>query len=135
LKVLFDANVLVSILIAESASVPQLALEHCGTLKAEVLVTTTALDEVQRTLRKKFRMDESRVSALLKGIREAVEVVADAPDLGLQLPDPDDAHLFDAAVFADVDILITGDKALWSVKVPGCRLKVMSPRLFIESHS
>ncbi len=134
MKVLFDANVLVSMLVAEKASAPQMALEHCGTLKAEVFVTATALEEVERVLRKKFRMDEPRIGALLQGIRESIEVVADAPELGWQLPDPDDAHLFDAAIYVGADCIITGDKALWTVKVTGSDLKVMSPRSFLESY-
>lgn len=132
MKALFDANVLISALTAQQVSVPQLALERCEELGARPYVSARAFDEVRRILDKKFKLDAARLKAVMAGLRASVELVEDAPELDWQLPDPDDAHLFDAALYIGADCIVTGDKALWTVIVPGSSLKVISPRVFLE---
>lgn len=135
MRAIFDANVLISALTAKQLSVPQLALEHCEGLGARPYVTPQVLAEVGRILRDKFKLPAPKLRAVLLGLEASVESIVGAPELEWQLPDPDDAHLFDAAVFIGADCIVTGDKALWTVRVPGTHLKVISPRIFLESYS
>jgi predicted nucleic acid-binding protein len=93
------------------------------------------LAEVGRILGGKFKLPPAKLRTVLIELEGSVETVQGAPELAWQLPDPDDAHLFDAAVFIGADCIVTGDKALWTVQVPGIRLKVISPRIFLESYT
>lgn len=134
MKAIFDSNVLISALTARQVSTPQLALERCEELGTRPLVTAKAMEEVERILAGKFKLAPKLLQSVLAGLRGSVEVLEAVPELDWDLPDPDDAHLFDAAVFMGADCIVTGDKALWTVKTPNSAFKVISPRVFIESY-
>jgi predicted nucleic acid-binding protein len=135
LKVLFDANVLLSALTTRSLSVPLLALESCEQRGERPYTTKTALAEVRRHLLGKFKVPAQDADRALDRLASAMSIVTGAPELPWSLPDPDDAHLFDAAVFIDADLIVTGDKALQGLRFPGLKTRVLSPRAYLDLES
>jgi putative PIN family toxin of toxin-antitoxin system len=81
-------------------------------------------------LRKKFRFDPERVSALLEEIMANGIPVAARP-LAIRLPDPDDEPFLEIALTGAVQCLVTGNAKHYPAEARH-GVEVHSPRSFIE---
>lgn len=98
-----------------------------------MFLSNKCLEEVERILGKKFGWSTGEVDEAINEIKLEMEVLEPLPALEWpNLGDPDDGHLFDAAVYAKIDILISGDKLVRNYKPKGLELVVLSPREFFE---
>jgi predicted nucleic acid-binding protein len=85
-------------------------------------------DEILRALRFKFRVSEQGFTAAIR-VLEAIESLKHfaCPPVPSDFPDPDDWPILCAAVAANADLFVTGDKALLDLeKFEG--LPIIDPR-------
>jgi putative PIN family toxin of toxin-antitoxin system len=131
LRVVFDANVLVSALISRAGAPARLlALWLEG--EFELVVCQTLLDEVEKTLRRpkiSERVSRADADAFVRLLRELAESVADPKEPpAFRSADPDDDYLIAIAARERVP-LVSGDQHLLDV---GDRLPIVSPREFLD---
>jgi len=128
LKVFIDNNVLVAAYMAQGLCREVLA--YCDR-RFDMVVTEAILHEFEAVLRKKFKVPAHRIKAWLEEIRTHYLLVPEPKKVLSRCRDAsDDAHL-QAALDADCDLLISGDKDLLVLKkVEG--LPILSPRQFME---
>lgn len=128
MRVLFDTNVFVSAF--TSAGLCHQAYER-ALIRADLITSPHLLDELQRTLVKRMKLDAGlagEIVAELAGELELIEPTA--------LPQPvcrdkDDDWVLATALAGGAEILVSGDKDLLVLKeFQG--VKILSPRQFVE---
>jgi putative PIN family toxin of toxin-antitoxin system len=130
-RVVLDANVLVSALISRAGAPAQLVAFWLGG-EFELVLSEALLAEIERTLaypKIKERVAPAEAERFVRMLRALAEVVSDpeAPP-PIRSADPGDDYLLALAARESVP-LISGDAHLL---VLGDRLPVMSPRQFLE---
>jgi uncharacterized protein len=122
-KIFFDSSVLVAAL-----TFPGLCSKVLLRAIAAhtVYVSEYVIEEVSRTLRKKFPIGEDEIADRIRWLREHSIVIAFARNLDITLRDPTDIPILNAAVASNVDILVSGNKDLLEFVDPPVR--IMSPR-------
>lgn len=97
----------------------------------ELVLSSTVLNELTRTLIEKIRVPEQTVRDVVVFLRGSA-TLADAPTNPLPVVrDPDDALILGEALAGVSDVLVTGDKDLLEAGgVPGIR--ILDPRGFWE---
>lgn len=129
MKVVFDSNVWLSGLVARGlcADLLRHALQHHGHAGFELMLCAPVRDEVLRTLRDKLQATEPALDAARATMASTSEIGNGHWQPPADFPDPDDAVLFAAALAAQADLFVTGDKALLGLgAVQG--LPVVAPR-------
>ncbi len=135
MKVLIDANVLFSAAFAR-ASVPALVLKVCESNSWTVLVSGESVEEFRTALMHKAKWSPAAVAEAVASLRELAEVVE--PTLQMTWPglkDADDGHLFDAALYAGADIMVSGDRVVRNYVPPNFDIKILNPREFLERYA
>ena len=94
------------------------------------------LVEIERALVKKMRWTVAEAKLAAEGAEEGAEMILESvPGLWHGLPDPDDAHILDAAIFAGVGMVVTGDKKLAAYGTDQLRIPFVTPAKFLEIYS
>lgn len=128
MRIVCDTNVLIAALAADGLCrdivkrrLPQHAL----------FTSKGLLDELARTLRRKFRVDPKEIAFLLTYQERATLV---KPDKFKQAVcrDPDDDLVLATAVAAEADCILTGDDDLLVLK-SFAGIAILSPRAFVDS--
>lgn len=113
MRVVLDTNIFISAL--NFGGKPGILLEMALTQVFTLVVSEEILDELQRVLRVRFDSDRGAVAAALGDIRKAAMLVT--PRLTFSdCQDPDDNRILEAAVEADADLIVSGDKHLLRMK-------------------
>jgi putative PIN family toxin of toxin-antitoxin system len=100
----------------------------------ELVTAEMVLEEVERTLRVKFRMPSDLVAADLALLRRhPVHLTARAPKSS-PIPDEDDARILATALAAGAEVLVTGDRDFLDVRDRIQGSVVTDPRGFWEMH-
>jgi len=140
LRVLFDTNVLISAVLF--GGVPGSVLDAARRGEVSGFVSLHILGEFREVLmRPRFGVSEHLADALAEEIAGFCEVMAVERAEVAWSADPDDDPVVEAAVRAEVDVVITGDTHLLDLEVSGVRflapsaavLKRVSTR--VSSHS
>ena len=128
MRVLLDTNVLVSAVTTRGLC----ADVFRAVLAAHELVTCAqVLQEVRRILGMKFDVPEQLITEYLELIGQDA-IVAEPEDLPeLLIQDRDDAAIVAAAITAQAQVLVTGDRELQNLKNVG-KVRILSPRAFWE---
>jgi len=126
-KVVCDTNVLIAGMVAEGLCRDIVKRRLLG---VELITSRALLDELARTLRRKFNTDPEQVP-LLKAYRERATLVRP-----ITLPHPvcrdrDDDKVLATAVAARADIILTGDDDLL-VLANYQGIRILSPRQFVD---
>jgi predicted nucleic acid-binding protein len=100
------------------------------------LVTSNAiLDEFVGVLRQKFGVSEKNARDAAAFVRSAAEVVHPPIVLSEVDADPDDNRILECAVWAEADLIVTGDKAHLQALKTFRGIAIVRPRQFMERHS
>jgi putative PIN family toxin of toxin-antitoxin system len=131
-RVVLDANVYVSALLAPTGSPAQI-LERWADGQFDVIVSPLLLAELERVLRRlKFKrsIPVVQVDALLSALAEEGVSVADPEVHPGATPDPGDDYLVALARAADAECIVSGDTHLTQLSDP--RPPVLTPREFLN---
>jgi putative PIN family toxin of toxin-antitoxin system len=113
LKILFDTNVLIAALISRGACKD--LFDHC--LGEHALYTSPQiLQEVRRHLTVKFGYTKKETGRAINFLKINSTIINPPPLSSPVCRDPDDDKILAAAVSANVDCLISGDKDLLVLK-------------------
>ena len=130
MKVVLDANVLVSAVIARGASY-RIVTRWLEQGDLEVVVCPALLAEVDDVLgrpRIQKRIEPELSQRYLATLRRIADVVADPDSVASRIRDPDDDYLVALAREHDADFIVTGDKDL--LEWPEQRPPVITPSVF-----
>ncbi len=124
MRVFVDTNVLVAALATRGLCADLLRVvlsEH------ELVVSDAVMTGLERVLTLKLGVPDTTIGEIVSMLAEYEVVHTPAADLALELRDPDDVPILAAAVAAEVDVLLTGDRDLLAVAdfVP---IPIMRPR-------
>lgn len=111
MRLFFDSNVWISAFAMRGfcADVLEITLQHA---EFELWTSGAVVDEVMHTLQAKFILSEQaqqRASRIFEMAQRAPTGDWTPPG---DFPDPDDVPILSAALVAEVDAFVTGDKAL-----------------------
>ena len=120
MRVMIDSNIIVSA-IYNPKSKPAYVLRHVYE-KYELVLCDYIVAECYDVILRKFPHHIVAFNTLLASL--SYELVA-APRYGLVMPDPKDSPILNAAIIADVDTIVSGDKHFLSFKIK--RPKILSP--------
>ena len=126
MRIMIDSNVFVSA-IYNQKSKPALVLQHACENHTIVLcdhIVAECYDVIER----KFPQHMIVLDKLLASL--GYELVA-APRAGLTMADPKDAPILNAAILADVDIVVSGDNHFLSLDME--RPRVLTPAQYLEN--
>ena len=128
MRVFLDTNVLVA-----SVATRGLCADVFRAILAshELVSLQQVLDEVRRVLRVKLGASPGPVADFIRLLEQEAEVAPPARLPGIELNDQDDLPILGAAVAAQAEVFVTGDRELAELgTVEGMR--VVSPRQFWE---
>lgn len=119
MRVMVDANVLLSAIVFRSANMLRV-IEYASAGGNELVLSSWLLGEARRVVARKWPDRAGSLEALLLAMR--YELVQTPPDdeieWGLfEIRDPMDYPVLYSAVFADVDVFVTGDRDFAGVDV------------------
>ena len=134
LRVVLDANVLVSALISEKGS-PARLVACWQDEKFDVVVSPTILQELDRVLRyprlqERYHLPEDDIQRLLRLLgRQAIEVVP-SEELTVIKRDPTENHYLECAIAGNASVIVTGDQHL--LELEECEgVEILSPAGFL----
>jgi uncharacterized protein len=132
-RVVLDANVYVSALLAPTGSPAQI-LERWADGQFDVIVSPLLLAELERVLRRpKFKksIPVIQIDALLSALSEEGVSAADPEAQTGTTPDPGDDYLVALARAVDAEYIVSGDGHL--TQLSDARPPVLTPREFLNS--
>ena len=127
MKVVCDTNVLIAGMVAEGLCRDVVKRRLLG---VELITSRALLDELARTLRRKFSTDPEEVP-LLKAYRERATLVRPVALPSPVCRDRDDDKVLATAVAGRADIILTGDDDLL-VLANYEGIRILSPRQFVD---
>jgi putative PIN family toxin of toxin-antitoxin system len=126
LKILVDTNILISALLYPNSK-PSRTLYHVADNHALVL-SDYNIAEFRRIAKKKFSKTQSDIDLFLTELTYELILAPEAPQK--LIVDPKDAPILNAAIIANVDIIISGDKHFRSLNTE--QPKVMTAAEYME---
>jgi putative PIN family toxin of toxin-antitoxin system len=128
MRLVLDTNVLIAALLVPGTC-RELVRKRCHS--HELCASPAMLDELAETIRTKLGEKPEDIP-LFAAYAQRVQIV-DAPPLPARVSrDPDDDAVLAAAVAAQADAIITGDKDLLVLGKHG-GIQILSPRQFLDS--
>ncbi|MCK5772458.1 MAG: putative toxin-antitoxin system toxin component, PIN family [Thermoplasmata archaeon] len=109
-RVVLDSNVFISSFFWEGRERDLLRL--CKEGKVKLVVSSFILEEVEKVLIRKFRVEEHLSRSFIREIFTFSELVITTGALDVIKEDPSDDHILETAVLGNVSFLITGDNHL-----------------------
>jgi putative PIN family toxin of toxin-antitoxin system len=129
-RIVCDTNVLVSGILFGGLSRQILLLASRG--KITNYISDDILHEAKNVLlRPKFKLTPQQVIAIIALFRDTFELVYPTRQHKVVQSDPDDDRILDAAVEAQVEIIISGDKHLRSLGL-WQGIRILSPAEFVK---
>ena len=126
MKVFLDANVLISALTTHGLC-HDLVARLLDTEAHQPVVSEQVINEVARILEDKFDRPIKAFPFASELLRRLSRVADDPSFDGANIPDPDDVPIIGAALAGQVDVFITGDKALLALEAIGA-MRIAAPR-------
>lgn len=133
MKVMVDTNVLISASLGFGT--PYKAYEKAVTAPYQCVICDQIVDEMRRVYNRKFPDKVLRLEQFLAMVLTALEVVPTPTvktDEETLIRDPKDSPILKAAINANVDILVTGDKDFLESAVTHPRIMTAAEFLGLE---
>lgn len=133
-RAVLDTNVLIGALRFPGGMTDK-ALSLCLAGVARLVTSEVLLEELYGVLTEKFGLSARHGHESVAFIRSVAEVVS--PDIVLDVvkADPDDNAVLECAVWAEVDIIVTGDKTHLLPLKHFRGIPIVTPREFVERFS
>jgi len=127
-RVFLDTNVL-----ASAAATRGLCADVLREVLAshELLTSAQVLSELRRVLRTKFGVDQDLIDDFIWLMRQDTVLARPGQLPSVDIQDQDDLPILSAAISAEADVFVTGDKELLGIDRIE-KLAVLSPRQFWE---
>ncbi len=133
-RAVLDTNVLIGALLFPGGMTEK-ALSLCLAGTVRLITSEALLAELYGVLTEKFGASAENGRAAVAFIRSVAEVVTPGIVLEVVQADPDDNAVLECGVWAEVDVIVTGDKA-HLLPLKHCRgIPIISPRQFVERFS
>jgi putative PIN family toxin of toxin-antitoxin system len=114
LRVVFDTNIFISAFVIPGSRAEEAYLR--GLRRNFILYSSVAiLTETAQKLREKFGLEENKITHLLRAIANVAVIIKTHPHLHLLADEPDN-RILECAMAGTVDVIVTGDKHLLSLK-------------------
>ena len=126
MKVLVDTNILISAILYPNSK-PSKALHHVAVIHKLVL-SDYNINEFRRIAMEKFSHEQADIDLFLSEL--SFELILAPESLQRLIADPKDAPILYAAIIADVDIIISGDKHFLELNLE--RPKTMNAAEYLE---
>ncbi|MCL1862759.1 MAG: putative toxin-antitoxin system toxin component, PIN family [Defluviitaleaceae bacterium] len=123
---MIDTNVIVSAVYNPKSKTAAVLCHVCE--KHELVLCDYIIAECYDVIMRKFPQHTPVFDNLLATL--GYELVA-APRVGLEMSDPKDSPILNAAIIADVDIIVSGDKHFIELDIE--RPQVLSPTSYFET--
>lgn len=131
MKVFLDTNVLASAVATRGLCADifrEIIASH------QLILSETVIEELQRVLNDKFRLPEEIINEYIWLLRQDTRIVEEDTIPHLDFEDRSDVPILGAALKAEADVFITGDKAIQLLSKIG-DTTIHSPRSFWEALS
>jgi uncharacterized protein len=112
MKVVIDTNVLLSAFVFKGRAAT--VYHYCAAAET-ILLSEWILEELNRTLRRKFNIPEADIQDFIALLSERCSLVHPTSPLPNICRDPDDNHILQLAEHTAADFVVTGDKDLLSL--------------------
>ncbi len=129
MKLVIDSNVLIAAFATRGLC--QVLFEYCLD-SHEIVLCEEIIKEVKKNLRKKLKVPQSLLADIDTYLRESASVEKPLPVGEDVFDDKSDLPILGVAAASDSKYLITGDKALLSLRKYG-NTDIISPRSFWEA--
>lgn len=126
MRVVLDSNVIVAAFAARGLC--ESVFETCIS-SHEVFVSLKILEEVRAALSRKIRLSQDMVRDIISYLEKNTQTVEIKGGEVPGLRDPDDAAIYQTALAARADFLVTGDKDLLAI-AKHSDVAIVSPRMF-----
>lgn len=131
MRVFFDTNVLVSVVISREGFCAKVFREVFQNPSIEIIFGETVFAELERTLVSRFRFSPQDAEEVIREFRVYSVVPKPARSPEISLRDPDDALVLASALEAKADVLVTGDRDLLDLG-DAVGIKILDPRALWE---
>ena len=98
----------------------------------ELLVDSAVVEELERVLTKKLKMNSRQARAFVEFILDSAEVIEAKSPAPFPESDPDDQWVLAAAIEGHADLLVTGDRDLLDIQ-DEVSIPIVTPRGFWET--
>jgi putative PIN family toxin of toxin-antitoxin system len=126
LRILADTNILISALFYPDSK-PAKALFHAA-YKHDLVLSDHNVTEFHRIARDKFSRTQADIDLFLTELTYELILAPESPQK--LIADPKDEPILNAAIIADIDIIISGDKHFLSLNLD--RPKTMKAAAYLE---
>ena len=130
-KVLVDANILISAIRFPDGKVAD-AFWHAQKIH-KIALTTFIIDGLQATFARKWPDKIDDLVAFMSTIK--LEIIPEFDDTKVEIRDTDDQPILNAALAANVDIILTGDKDFHALDLSAqgySRPRILTPREYLD---
>jgi len=129
-RVVADTNIYISALLFGGLPGTFLDLALLGAFT--LVVSRVLLTELEETLRRKFALSPSDITAIRAKLASVVVVVEPQVVLNVVVDDPDDNRVLECAVVGQADIIVSGDRHLRQLGAYA-GIPIVSVREFLET--
>ena len=136
MRVVADANILVSAALAPSPQSPSVRIIDAALDgRIELVMSPALLEEIADVLsrpRIRRRLSADDAQLFLADVAAQVVMLADPLDPPTVCRDPDDDYLVALAMIAGAEVLVSGDDDLLAVEPARAGVEVMTPRQLVD---
>lgn len=114
MRIVFDTNIFISAFVIPGSKAEE---AYVRGLRGEFILFSSVaiLTETAQKLRVKFGWEENKIRGFLKAVARVATIIKTRPHLHFLSDEPDN-RILECAVAAKADIIVTGDKHLFSLK-------------------
>lgn len=138
MKIFLDTNILVSAAMFPNGAASK-AYFKAITLPNDVIITEYVVDEFINTIKLKFSKKDDLAKVFINLAKDVINLLENTDkkvkeEELIKDRDNDDILILRSAINYKCDLLITGDKDLLDIKNKVKRVKIVSPREFIDKY-
>lgn len=131
-KVVFDTNIFISALHFKTGP-PRIILNKAITGSFHLFISKSIIAEFRGVLKTKFAYSDKGLGLVEDLLNESFELVEPKKKLSVIVNDPDDNRILEAAVAAQAEVIVSGDKHLLSLNKYKSVL-IISAKEFLEKY-